>query len=99
VIARFADYSEMIQPYLDNELAESELQDFVSDLEYCKACKREIEEFRTLSRQIKQTRPLAAAPASLREAFCSKLLNRRNRKKKAFDPQSSLVPLTNMSMG
>jgi anti-sigma factor RsiW len=62
-----ADYSAMIQLYLDDELTGSDLQELLAHLEICASCQRELEDLRTLSRRIKEARPRVAAPVSLRK--------------------------------
>jgi anti-sigma factor RsiW len=63
------DQSSQIQLYLDNELSASDVEVFLVHLEHCECCEGEIQEAEALSRRLTQARPLAVAPAALRESI------------------------------
>jgi anti-sigma factor RsiW len=66
-----ADRSSQIQLYLDNELTSSDAEELLAHLEYCASCQTAMEEAETFSRRLAQARPLAVAPAALRERIAN----------------------------
>ena len=60
------DYREDIRRYLDKELCGHELAQFRTHLAECPACKQELEAEEELSCLLARSRPLYAAPDSLR---------------------------------
>ncbi len=60
-------YGASIQFYLDKELSTEDQEDFRLHLEGCEACRTELAAEEELSGLLHQTRPLYAAPDSLRE--------------------------------
>ena len=60
-------YGTSIQFYLDKELSTEDQEDFRLHLEGCEACRTELAAEEELSGLLHQTRPLYAAPDSLRE--------------------------------
>jgi len=53
--------------YLDNELEEQELKDFLWHLESCSSCRERLDAERDLSATLHRSRPLYSTPASLRD--------------------------------
>lgn len=82
-MASCGDYKIMIQLYLDHELTGSDLQDLLSHLETCRNCRREMEELKALSTQVREARPLFTAPTSLRERILAQASGQQEEKKKA----------------
>jgi anti-sigma factor RsiW len=66
-----ADRSSQIQLYLDNELTGSDAEELLAHLEHCASCRSAMEEAETFSRRLAQARPLAVAPAALRERIAN----------------------------
>jgi mycothiol system anti-sigma-R factor len=60
------DYRENIRRYLDKELCGHELVQFRTHVAECPACKQELEAEEQLSCLLARSRPLYAAPDSLR---------------------------------
>jgi mycothiol system anti-sigma-R factor len=60
------DYRSMVPLFLDDELRESEAEDFREHVASCADCRRRLEEERTLSRLLHDARPLYEAPEGLR---------------------------------
>jgi mycothiol system anti-sigma-R factor len=60
------DYRENIRRYLDKEVCGHELVQFRTHLAECPACKQELEVEEELSCLLARSRPLYAAPDSLR---------------------------------
>ena len=60
------EYSAYIVRYLENQLNDSELEQFCVHLAGCIQCKEDLIEERTLSRVLLRSRPLYVAPAGLR---------------------------------
>jgi anti-sigma factor RsiW len=81
-MASCSDYKIMIQLYVDHELTGSDLQDLLSHLEACGNCRREVEELKAFSTQIRGARPLFTAPASLRERILTQTANQQEERKK-----------------
>jgi anti-sigma factor RsiW len=84
------DYKIMIQLYVDEELTGSDLQDLLSHMETCGNCRREMEELKAFSTQIREARPSFAAPASLRERILAQAANQQEQKKKAPEETGTL---------
>ncbi|HEX3438463.1 MAG TPA: zf-HC2 domain-containing protein [Pseudacidobacterium sp.] len=78
MMANCADYSAMIQLYIDDELTGSEQQELLTHLETCASCRQKFEELKVFSSRIRQARPLITAPAALRE----RILQQTEQKKK-----------------
>jgi mycothiol system anti-sigma-R factor len=56
-----------IRVYLDGELRDQELEEFRAHLSQCPACRQEVVAEEELSRLLKQSQPLEAAPRALRQ--------------------------------
>lgn len=66
-----AGRSSQIQLYLDKELTGSDMEELLAHLESCASCQNALEEAETFSRRLAQARPLAIAPAALRERIAN----------------------------
>lgn len=89
-MADCADYSAMIQLYIDDELTGSEQQELLSHLETCASCRQKFEELKVFSNRIRQARPLITAPAALRERI---LQQTEQKKKVSSEAQTKVLSL------
>src|SRR5215469_10466398 len=92
-MADCAEYSAMIQLYIDDELTRSEQQELLSHLETCASCRQEMEELKALSSRIRRARPLTSAPAALRERILKQA--EQEKKKVPDDDQCMVLPINN----
>jgi anti-sigma factor RsiW len=63
---RCDEYATKTLRYLDNDLEEQELEDFLSHSTSCASCRERLEAEKKLSATLRRSRPLYSAPAALR---------------------------------
>ncbi|MEI9977780.1 MAG: zf-HC2 domain-containing protein [Edaphobacter sp.] len=67
-------YDDNILRYLDHELSSKELEDLSAHFRICSNCRMRLEEEKSLSRVLRQTRPLYSSSAELRASVSALLL-------------------------
>jgi hypothetical protein len=65
--------------YLDDDLKENELEDFLSHLKVCAGCQEHLQAEKKLSARLHRTRPLYSAPAALRDRVAAAAMQATSR--------------------
>jgi anti-sigma factor RsiW len=93
-----AEYSALIQPYLDGELTKSEEQRLLSHLEGCPNCRKELEDLKTFSARLRQVRPMASTPESLKQRIAA-LMAESDQHNEALDvPRGNVLQIKKQSI-
>jgi hypothetical protein len=69
-----ADYSVMIQLFIDDELTNQEREDFFSHSNNCVSCQKELEEAKAFSTRVREARLRVEAPSALREKILNHMI-------------------------
>ena len=88
-MASCGEYKTMIQLYADDELTGSDRQELLSHLETCADCRREMEELKEFSGQIRKARPQITTPVALRARILKLTAEQQKQeKKKALETEA-----------